>query len=262
MKISELIIYPIKSAAPIPLQKMQLGARGAELDREMMVVGEKGNFLTQRQLPQLCLLRAQEKNGHWQLEAPGMEKIILPPASENYLPTEVWGTPFEAQVYPQVVNQWLSDYLKIKCSLVRYGSATHRPFSHGPGEVSFVDNSPLLVISRASLAALNARLEVPIPMDRFRANIIVEGAVEFAEDQWQEVMMGKIKMNFVKECSRCIITCTDQLTGKVGAEPLRTLGKFRKRPRDGKVIFGSYYAHQNMGSLKVGDEIRPLSLRS
>jgi uncharacterized protein YcbX len=121
-----------------------------------------------------------------------------------------------------------------------------------PGDhVSLADGFPFLMISEASLADLNARLEEPVPMDRFRPNLVVTGCEPFAEDGWRRVRVGGVRFRVVKPCARCKITTVDQQTAATSKEPLRTLASFRKR--GSKVHFGQNLVGDSTGILSVGD---------
>ncbi|HEY9015982.1 MAG TPA: MOSC domain-containing protein, partial [Gemmatimonadales bacterium] len=120
--------------------------------------------------------------------------------------------------------------------------------------VSFADAFPFLVISKESLADLNGRLAQPLPMNRFRPNLVIAGAgYPYAEDRWKQMRIGEITFSLVKPCSRCVITTTDQSTAERGKEPLRTLSRYRKV--DGKAMFGQNAVHDRPGQLRVGDPV-------
>ena len=123
-----------------------------------------------------------------------------------------------------------------------------------PGtRVSSADGFPFLLISEESLADLNRRLAQPLPMNRFRPNLVVAGAEPYAEDEWNRIEVGGIPMRVVKPCDRCVVTTTDQATGERGKEPLRTLATYRNR--GGEVMFGQNVVHERRGRLRVGDQV-------
>jgi uncharacterized protein YcbX len=112
----------------------------------------------------------------------------------------------------------------------------------------------MLLLSEGSLAELNRRMATPIPMNRFRPNLVLRGLPAFGEDDLGEFAIGEIGFRAVKPCDRCVLTTTDQETAERGVEPLRTLATFRKW--DGKVWFGQNVAHQRAGRLAVGMPVR------
>jgi hypothetical protein len=119
--------------------------------------------------------------------------------------------------------------------------------------VSFADGFPFLVISQESLADLNGRLSQPLPMNRFRPNLVVAGGEAFAEDSWKNIEVGGVRLRMVKPCGRCVVTTTDQATTARGTEPLRTLATYRKV--DGEVMFGQNAVHESTGGLRIGDAV-------
>jgi len=123
--------------------------------------------------------------------------------------------------------------------------------------VSFADGFGFLLISEASLHELNSRLETPLPMNRFRPNLVVSGAEPFAEDNWRDLRLGGLELTVVKPCARCVITTTNQDTAQRGAEPLRTLATFRRQ--DGQVMFGQNVVHRGTGRLVSGTPLEVLS---
>jgi uncharacterized protein YcbX len=121
--------------------------------------------------------------------------------------------------------------------------------------VSFADGFPFLMISEESLADLNRRLADPLPMNRFRPNLVVAGGEPYAEDGWERIEIGGVRLRVVKPCARCLVTTTDQATGERGSEPLRTLATYRKV--NGEVMFGQNVVHENAGHLRTGDIVAP-----
>jgi uncharacterized protein YcbX len=119
--------------------------------------------------------------------------------------------------------------------------------------VSFADGFPFLLISEESLADLNRRLAYPLPMNRFRPNLVVAGGEPYAEDGWSRMEIGNLRLQVVKPCGRCLVTTTDQDTGERGKEPLRTLATYRKVGSE--VMFGQNVVHENIGRLRVGDSV-------
>jgi len=161
--------------------------------------------------------------------------------------------------------QWLSDFLGARLSLVRIGPAFERNVlkkAGRPGDVfNFADAVPLLIAGEASLTDLNDRIQEnggePVPMDRFRPNLVVSGGTPFAEDDWPRVRIGDVALRNAGKSIRCIVTTTDQQTGERGKEPLRTLATFRRDADDPTgVCFGTNFIHETKrGTLRVGDAI-------
>jgi uncharacterized protein YcbX len=115
---------------------------------------------------------------------------------------------------------------------------------------------PYLIIGQESLNDLNSRLEIPVPMDRFRPNIVFSGGVAFQEDSLRKVKIGDLEFQIVKPCARCVMTTVDQETGEKSKEPLKTLSDYRKI--NSKVYFGQNVVALETGKVRIGDLIQPL----
>src|SRR5258708_3185754 len=154
---------------------------------------------------------------------------------------------------------WLSRFLGVECRLVRIGTSYIRPVKPEkakPGdEVSFADGYPLLIVTEESLTDLNHRLDDPVPINRFRPNIVVTGAGAYAEDSWSKVRIGQVIFRATGPCGRCIVTTTDQFTSERGKEPLRTLAMYRKDERN-EVNFGQNFVNESKtGVVAIGDTV-------
>jgi uncharacterized protein YcbX len=171
----------------------------------------------------------------------------------------VWKDRCAATWLGEPPGRWFSDFLGLPCSLVHMADQSvrlaNRSYAPEGTRVSFADAYPFLIISEASLADLNRRLAEPVPMNRFRPNMIIAGSEPYAEDQWSRVEINGIRLRVVKPCDRCVVTTTDQATAERGKEPLRTLGRYRKV--GGKVMFGQNAVHETVGRLRVGDMVIP-----
>jgi uncharacterized protein YcbX len=170
----------------------------------------------------------------------------------------VWDDTCPATWVGDRAARWFSEFLSHSCNLVHMADQVVRPadlaFAPAGVRVSFADASPFLVISEESLADLNGRLTDPLPMNRFRPNLVVAGAGEpFAEDAWRSAEIGGVRLRIVKPCDRCVVTTTDQATAERGKEPLRTLSTYRKV--GGQVMFGQNAVHENTGRLRVNDPV-------
>lgn len=258
LRLSGLNIYPIKSARGIALDECDVDQFGLRYDRRWMVVDHNGQFLTQRNHPRLALVVPNIRDGVLQIDAPGMPALELPvkPATSVLTRVTVWRQTCDATWVGETAAGWFSDFLGSACSLVYMDDEVVRPTNpaFAPGfRVSFADGYPFLLISEASLDDLNRRLAEPLPMNRFRPNLVVAGGQPYQEDGWTRIRIGEIALRVVKPCERCVITTTDQTTAERGKEPLRALATYRKR--DGEVMFGQNAVHQNTGHLRVGDSV-------
>lgn len=262
--VTGLFVYPVKSCRGIALTVAELGRRGIHYDREWMVVDAGGRFLTQRTLPQMARIATALDGDALHLTAPGLPPLEVPLAVSDgpRRRVEVWGDICEAIDEGDGAAGWLAAFLGISCRLVRLAPDWVRPvdgrFAPPGSETGFSDGFSLLLLSEASLADLNGRLQTPLPMERFRPNLVVAGCAPFAEDRWKSLRIGDIVMHGVKLCSRCKITTTDQTTGTVmGDEPLATLATYRRNARG--IVFGQNVVHTAPGRLALGDAVEVLA---
>jgi len=262
--VTGLYVYPVKSCAGTALAQAELGPRGIVHDREWMITDANGRFLTQREQPRLALVRPTLIDGTLTLTAPGMPCFELPVTDDGpRREVVVWRDTVVAVDQGQAAADWLAGYLGLPARLVRQPADSVRPidpaFAPRPtDQVGFADGFPVLLISEESLDDLNARLERPLPMNRFRPNVVVRGwGAPYGEDTWASVCIGAIPFEVVKACARCVTTTTDQATAERGPEPLATLARYRRVPRG--VLFGQNLVHAAAGQVRVGDPLQVLS---
>lgn len=257
--LSQIIIYPIKSAAGITLPKATVTKRGFAFDRHWMIVDKDGKFLTQREHPRMALIKPTLDETSLNIQAPGMPSLDVPLESpdQQSRTVQIWSDTCVASTVSDTVDEWLSDFLEHSCQLVFMPPTTERRvdphYARESDRVSFADGFPFLLISEASLADLNDRLATPLPMDRFRPNLVVRGTEPYAEDTWKEIRIGTLHFRIVKPCARCSITTVDQAKGQFGKEPLRTLATYRRKGT--KVMFGQNVIHNSVGQLALKDQV-------
>ncbi len=264
--ISSLHVYPIKSCAGHELTRAELDARGIRDDRSWVVVGDGGGMLTQREMPALALVQPALAEGGLALSAPGMEDLEAPRMEEGDIRNvDVWGDPCDGIDQGDDAAEWFGTYLDSSCRLlyfkpdfVRSVDPDYAPRSGD--QVGFADGFPLLMISEASLADLNARLEEPIRMNRFRPNVVIADCPPYAEDTWKRVRVGDVELDLVKPCGRCATTLVEQESGTPGKEPLRTLATYRRFGRPAP-SFGQNAVHRSPGVLEAGSAIQILDIR-
>ena len=287
MHISEINIYPIKSLKGISVDSAVVEARGLELDRRWMLTDPDGKFLTQREFPRMALISVWVEDGGIGAAAEGFGEAFIPrlPEARNRQQVTIWNSVCEGEVHSPVLNEWFSDVLETDCQIVYMPDDTRRSvnerFDRGRDIVSFADGYPLLAIGEASLADLNGKLSAahmeehfePMPMNRFRPNMVIAGSGAFAEDDWQSIRVGDAEFRSTKPCERCVITTIDQSTGEfAGKEPLTTLAAYRKAKAvmpdrydrlgvgENAVLFGQNLIAESVGvTIRVGDEINVIS---
>jgi uncharacterized protein len=259
MHLSSLHIYPIKSCAGLSVTDWEVDAMGLRYDRRWMVVTPRGEFLTQRELPAFAQVQVTIAPPHLRIAAPGRPELVvaLHPMGGRPIATRIWDDAVAVVAPDHKADAWFSDYLGHEVILAYMPESVVRPVdvSWAPdgGRASFADGFPFLLVGEASLADLNARLASPVPMNRFRPNLVVGESDPFAEDDWRHLTVGGIPMQVVKPCARCVVTTTDQETLARSQEPLRTLATFRRR--DNEVMFGQNVVHYGTGRLRVGDPV-------
>lgn len=263
LRVADLFVYPIKSCGGIAVESAEVDAFGFRNDRRWMVVDDNGRFLTQRTVPLLATIRAEVSDGCLSLRAEGWESLVVEafPETATAERVTVWRDTVDALPIGERANAWLTSVLGRPARLVWMPHSTVRPPKRDPAgvspRISFADAYSFLVVSRESLDALNARLAIPLPMNRFRPNIVVEGAGPFAEDGWKVIRMGEIELDAAGPCARCATTTTDQETGARGLEPLQTLATFRREGNE--VLFGQNANHRGTGTIRRGDPVEILS---
>ena len=233
--LAGLFVYPVKSCRGTPLAHGTLTKSGLLHDREWMVVTPAGRFLTQRELPELALVSPQLRDDALVLDAPGMATLSLrlDDRSGERRPVVVWRDACQGIDAGDGAAHWFSAFLGRPVRLVRFDESQRRTtdphWSAGiEGETRFTDGFPLLVLSRASLDDLNARLPHPLPLDRFRTSLLIDGCEAYAEDRMAALGTDGVRIRIVKPCARCVITTTDQSTAeRDGEEPLKTLKTYR-----------------------------------
>lgn len=263
IRVADLFVYPVKSCGGIAVEAAEVDAFGFRNDRRWMIVDEFGRFLTQRTVPLLATIRVEVSDGRLWLRSAGWESLGVD-AYPKTAPVErvtVWRDTVDALPVGEEADAWLSSVLGRHARLVWMPDSTVRPPKRDPAgvspRISFADAYSFLVVSRESLETLNARLPRPLPMNRFRPNIVVEGAGPFAEDDWKAIRIGEIALDAAGPCARCATTTTDQETGARGLEPLQTLATFRREGSE--VMFGQNHNHRGTGAIRVGDSVEILA---
>lgn len=272
--LSEINIYPVKSLGGISLSESVVENKGLQFDRRWMLTDKKGRFLTQREFPLMATLDVSLEIDSLKVTAKSGDSIAIP-FTENQTGAEqrvsVWESKLNARVADNSVNEWFSDALQTDCLLVQMNENSKRIVSpyyavrKYQDEVSFADGYPVLLIGENSLEDLNSRLENPVPMNRFRPNLVVKNAEAFAEDKWKKIRIGETVFHLVKPCARCVMTTIDQKTGiSDGGEPLKTLANYRlvKRAGKSKINFGQNLIAENAGTkIKLGDKVEIIEIK-
>jgi uncharacterized protein YcbX len=262
-RVVELSYYPVKGCAGTSATEALLTPAGLAHDRSFMVVSEEGVYRTQRRDPRLAVIRpAVSADGErLALSAPGTEPLHLRvDTSGARQQVDLFGTAYQGIDQGQAAADWLSEVLRAPSRLVRV-PPEHDRVTDGmtPGTSGYADSCALHVVSRSTLDLLNRKLSErgtsPLPMNRFRPNIVLDGWDEpHTEDRARHLRFGDTELGYAKLAIRCAVTLVEQESGaKAGPEPLRTLAGYR-RASEGGVAFGVKFAVLRPGRVSVGDD--------
>lgn len=224
-----------------------------------MLVDSERQFLSQRRLPRMALIKTVLTDTQLILSAPGMDKLSLElePKTGEIINSTIWHDQVDTLAISAEADEWFSRFLHTGCRLVYQPDTDIRPVNPGfakPGDqTALSDGFPFLLISENSLATLNQAMQLNLAMARFRPNLVVSGCESYAEDTWREITIGAIGFRLPKPCSRCSVPTIDPGTAETGKEPLTTLNRLRKWQN--KVYFGQNALHNETGVLSVGDRV-------
>lgn len=262
--LASLIYYPIKACRGIEIESSQVERMGLKHDRRMMVVTPEGEFLTQREYPRLALVAPAICGDTLQLSAREYESIQVPILSSGIpVSVNVWSSKgVQAIDQGEDAAQWFSDWLGVAARLVHIADGFIRrvnpQYAIREGDhIGFADGYPILLTSEESLQDLNQRLASPVPMNRFRPNMVVKGCELYAEDTWNKIRIGDVELAIVKPCARCVVTTIDKETLEQGKEPPKTLAAYWRHELG--AIFGQNVIPVNEGSLQLGMNVEILS---
>lgn len=279
--VTSLHLYPVKGCRAVDVPSIELSADGLLVgDRMVMIVeASTGQFISQRHEPTLTQLRATVTAAGMRLEWHGWRPIDL--THDAGAPTRqvtVWDDTFDADDAGDAAAAWISAAINYPARIVWLKSTAERtldPYWAGADDVatSFADLAPVLLTNTASLDALNDRRlaegRAPIPMARFRPNVVVSGLPAFGEDELTMLRTpdGRLTLNLIKPCARCNVIEFDPVTGDdTGDEVLRSLAGFRtlvNRKGTRGILFGQNATVQAMAgqAIRVGDVLEPAAAR-
>ncbi len=259
--LSNLTYYPIKACRGFDVNESDVERRGLMHDRRMMVVTSDGDCLTQREYPKLALVTPALADCVVTLSAPNFDSIRVAIQTEGFTwPVNIWKSKgVNAIDQGDDVANWFSDWLDVSVRLVHVANGVQRRVNESyaineDDHTGFADSYPILITSEGSLQDLNSRLESPIPMNRFRPNIVVKDCEPFAEDAWKHIKIGDVELALVKPCARCVVTTIDKETLEKSKEPLKTLEKYRRHELG--AIFGMNVIPLTSGRLEVGMNVQ------
>jgi uncharacterized protein YcbX len=261
--VSEISIFPVKSLRGATHQAARVEPCGLAGDRRWMVVDQAGRFMSQRDDPVMALVQAS-LDGVALILSGAQGALRVSPPEGSPVRVQIWQDGVNAQDAGADAAAWLTETLGTPCRLVHLADPAARKLAAahaatGSESVSLADGFPLLLANTASLDAVNARLAAPVPMLRFRPNLVVSGAAPWAEDTWRRIRIGNVVLRVAKPCERCIMTTIDPQTGTRphGNDPLKTMAHFR-RDTNGRILFGQNLVPETTGEIRLGDAVEIL----
>lgn len=264
--LSRIRIYPIKACAGTDVQESRIGTRGLRYDRRWMLVNEQGSDLHQFDFPRLASIVVALTAESLLVQAPGMSPLHIPLQPESSVPLAVQWYQGASEALPvsRQADEWFQAFLHAPCRLVFMPEVAQHSVEPGyevDHDLAAFTSFHYHLLGEGSLEDLNQRLETPVPLERFRPNLVVAGTPPFVEDSWRSIRINDHVFHVVKPCDRCAITTVDPVQGVMtGKEPLRTLARYRTFQQ--KVLFGQYLLSQEHGVLHVGDAVEVLAYQT
>lgn len=261
--------FPIKSCRGESLDSAYVEAWGLAGDRRWMVVDAAGEAITAREVNRLVLVHPEITGTGLRITAPDLPTLeVATPDATTQVPIDIWADRFDAVPAGAEADAWFTRALGVPARLVHLDDPTKRPtdpdFSEPTDRVSFADGYPLLLATEESLAALNDEVlasaatgREPLPMARFRPNVVVSGVDPWAEDDWRRIRIGDAVFRAVKGCARCVLTTIDPDTAAREKEPIASLARIRRW--DGATWFGINLVPDTPDvTIRVGDDLEVL----
>jgi uncharacterized protein YcbX len=269
LSLTSIHRYPVKSCRGESVSGLLVEPWGLAGDRRWMLVDETGAVITAREVNRLVLVDPAITADGLVVTAPDLPALTVPvPDPGAQTPVNLWESHLTAAPAGPEADAWFSKATGRTARLVHLDDPTRRPTSPDfgdPGDrVSLADGYPLLLTTEESLTALNDVVlehalgeREPLPMTRFRPNLVVAGADAWAEDDWRRIRVGDAMFRAVKGCARCVLTTIDPVTGTREKEPIASLARIRRW--DGKTWFGINLVPDTAGvTIRVGDEVEVL----
>ncbi len=264
LQVSQLYIYPIKSLGGMRLDNATVTDRGFKYDRRWMLIDHNNRFISQREFAQMALLKTDISDKFLTVTNTSTKTSInipLIPINKEFIKVNVWDDSCDAVLLSDEIDSWFTAALGMAVRLVYMPDNSHRyieeKYAQDNEITSFSDAFPFLLIGQSSLDDLNSRLEVSLPINRFRPNIVFTGALPYFEDVMDSFAINGIGFNGAKLCARCVMITIDQQDGSSSKEPTKTLAGYRTKNK--KIYFGQNLIHHGVGTISVGDEITLLS---
>lgn len=260
MRVEAIYVYPVKAAKAVRVQEARLAATGLEHDRTFMIVDSKGEFLTQREHPNMAAIAAVIEGDTLVLTGIDRRPVAVPlRASGPAVRATVWDDAVDAIDCGPLVAGMLTNHIGTAARLVRFADGATRQvdrrYADEGDHVSFADAFPVLVTTTASVDAVGAESGTPSDALRFRPNIVVSGERPFEEDEWSKITVGECEIDLVKPCSRCVVLDVDPARGVKAPGVLAALARVRPATNN-KVYLGMNGIPRSLGVVRAGDIVR------
>ncbi|RZI84767.1 MAG: MOSC domain-containing protein, partial [Microbacterium sp.] len=206
------------------------------------------------------------------LSARGLDPILVAEPASDLVALRMFGNDLVGRPADEETNRWLRTATgREDLRLVWCDDPTRRTFDRDwarPGDhAPYTDSCPLTLASLTSLRRLNdwiteGALErgetppAPLGIERFRPNVVVDGADPFAEDGWSALRIGEVEFRQPKRVDRCVMTTIDPGDLTSTKEPIRTLA--RHRLAEQATWFAVHLIPTTTGTIRVGDPVAVL----
>jgi uncharacterized protein YcbX len=260
--LNRIRMYPIKACAGTDVQEARMDERGLQHDRRWMLINKQGKDLHQFDYPRLASVIVSLAGDGLLVQAPGMSALHIPLHPQSSTPLVVQWHMGHSEALPayKQADEWFQDFLHLPCHLVFMPETAQHPVEPGyevDHKRAAFTSFHYHLLGEGSLNNLNQRMATPVPLERFRPNLVIAGTPAFAEDSWRTIQINQYTFHVVKPCDRCAITTVDPVRGVMtGKEPMTTLARYRTFKR--KVLFGQYLLSGERGVLHVGDSVQVL----
>lgn len=275
IELVDIGIHPVKSTAIRHVDQAEVRPWGLAGDRRWMIVDRDSVLVSARELHRLFAITADTPETDTTVDAPlrlsadGHDPIDVDEPGTAPIPVRMHSHDLVARPADETTNAWLREVTgRDDLTLTWCDDPTRRslnPKHSRPGDhTAFADGYPVTLASLGSLARLNdwmveealLRGEEPpaaLPIERFRANLVVQGAAPFAEDDWGRVRVGEVTFRKAKLVDRCVMTTISVPHLSTGKEPIRTLARHRRW--DGQTWFAIQLIPESTGRIAVGDAV-------
>ncbi|MCW2787624.1 MAG: hypothetical protein JWP74_4141 [Marmoricola sp.] len=274
-RVTALGIHPVKSTAIRPVGSAEVLAEGLAGDRRWMVVDQAGTLVSARELRALFRVVADTPETEpdlpvaLRLRARGFDPVDVAEPDGDLVDVLLHGNALQGVPADESAHAWVravtgrTDLRLIWCDDPQR-RGFDRPWSLPGDHAPYTDSCPVTLASLASLRQLNGWIAegarergeeppAPLPIERFRPNIVIDGDAAFAEDDWSRIRVGEVSFRVPKRVDRCVMTTISPADLSSTKEPIRTLA--RHRLVEQKTWFAIHLVPETTGRIAVGDAV-------